>query len=90
MLSTSGNRGYKVRIKNNQTGEIRESDQDLDWGEGSLFWWTDGNFGCDCNREWVFQRAGNEPISDDPECGNSRYTVIDAVLDSGVVIKIDP
>jgi hypothetical protein len=80
---------YVVRIKNNETGEIRNHEIDLDWSERSLFWWTKGNFGCDCNREWEFQRANNETESEEPVCGHSRFTVIDATLEDGTVILID-
>lgn len=41
---------------------------------GIKFQWTDGNFGCDCNRALFFARAGKEP---DPEikCGHT-YRVV--------------
>lgn len=80
--------GYSVKIKNNETGEVRDARMDFDWDEASDYWWTDGNFGCDCNRHLVFIRAGNEPESD-VSCGNKLYTVIHAKLDDGKVIEID-
>jgi hypothetical protein len=45
--------------------------------EFSAYWWDEGNFGCDCNREWEFQRAADEEITPEPECGNSRYEFVD-------------
>lgn len=81
---------YKVAIKNNETGEIRIGDQKgITWGEHSHYWWTEGNYGCDCNREWEFQRAGDEDTTYNPMCGNTRYTVLYAELDDGSKIYID-
>lgn len=41
--------------------------------------WSDGNFGCDCNRARFFARAGNEP---EPEsgCGDAYRIVAPAWL----------
>lgn len=80
---------YKVTIKNNETEEVRIRKMDLKWNEASVYWWTEGNFGCDCNREWEFQRAGNEKISDDPKCGEDRFTVLYVELPDGTKIDID-
>lgn len=84
---------YTVRIRRNFDNLIRTRTMDLDWSDdndSSLFWWTEGNFGCDCNREWEFQRAAGEQESDDPECSEHRYSVLDAALPDGRVIRIDP
>jgi hypothetical protein len=80
--------GYSVKIKNNITNEERDVHMDFDWHEASLYWWTEGNFGCDCNRHLTFVRARNEPESD-VSCGNSLYTVIHAKLDDGKLIDVD-
>lgn len=74
----------RAAIRNNATGEVRVRDYpELQWSDGSEWWWTEGNFGCDCNREWEFQRAGGEEESDDPECGESRYSLIWLEGDNG-------
>jgi len=86
---------YKVRIKNKNTQEIRTCTMEtLEWDKHSLFWWTDGNYGCDCNREIVFRRAGGEPELNekefkDLECGDNRFTVIEAILEDSTIISID-
>lgn len=81
---------YRVRIRNNETGEVRVTHHDLTWHASSLFWWIDGNFGCDWNRGAEFQRAAGVPEADIVwECGNEKYTAIDATLDDGTVIPID-
>ena len=66
----------KYAITYTPTGETRiyEDDGDYDWE----WMWTEGNYGCDCNRFLFFERAGgNNPDLDDcPSCGdNNLYTV---------------
>ena len=69
---------YFATIMKMDTGEIRKRKQELAWKEGSHWWWTEGNFGCDCNREWEFQRAGNEELTphEKLQCGSKRYKVL--------------
>ncbi len=65
---------YRVAIKDTETGEVRVTE--FPYEDDDLFWWTDGNFGCDCNRWLTFERAGgNEPDLDDMSCneGPNRY-----------------
>lgn len=69
---------YKAHILKVSTGETRVRDIDLDWGDSSEYWWTCGNFGCDCNRELEFRRAGGEPELIEPEdtkCGETGFLV---------------
>ncbi len=88
---------YSVDIRNNATGEVRTcSQRDLAWNDSSVFWWTEGNMSCDCNRELEFVRAGGPGPDDDPrwndldtECGFERFTVIRAILEDGTVVPID-
>lgn len=49
-----------------------------DWGwyaEGSDYQWSDGNFGCGCNRYLFFQRAVGEEETDEYPCGDNLYRV---------------
>lgn len=82
---------YSISIRNNKTGEIRRYAFDFDWHGSSEFWLTDGNYGCDCNREMAFMKAGSEICDEDfhYKCGDSRFTIVDATLEDGSVIKID-
>lgn len=82
-------RGYIVRIRRNATGQVVDSHHDLTWDHHSLFWWTEGNFGCDCNRFDCFQNAGGDTGDDTDECGDTRFTAIEAVLPDGTVIPVD-
>jgi hypothetical protein len=78
---------YQVSITDTATGENKMVTMDLPWLEHSRFWWTDGNFGCDCNRSSVFDPSRDEP------CGSNgssqRYVVHYALFDDGSMIAID-
>lgn len=89
---------YRIAIKNNSTGEVRVYESDDEWrGENdpemlqmgisespSAFWWTEGNGGCDCNRELHFEYA-NAPRErhaeihaekrDSLKCGDDRFAI---------------
>ncbi len=82
---------YKVAIRDNATGETRIRDMgDLPWLDHTLYWWTEGNFGCDCNRHMEFIRAKDDSESDmDHECGDSAYSVLHAEFDDGSQLTID-
>lgn len=86
-------KGYDVLIRNNETGEVRRYHENLEWHEWSLFWWTDGNFGCDCNRYAEFERAGGRPeselMAERWKCGQSKFDVIKAIFPDGSEIEID-
>lgn len=64
---------FEVRLRNNATGEIRTVRFDFEYDEYS---WTDGNFGCDCNRSDFFAEAGGEEVDDQSPCGEHRFTAI--------------
>jgi hypothetical protein len=81
---------YDVEIRNNETGETRTYHNDLGWGEATEFIWTEGNYACDCNRHLFFERSnGGTPDVMSGECGDSKYTVIEAIFPDGKRFKID-
>jgi hypothetical protein len=78
---------YKIVIRNNETNEERQCDMEVEWGEYSMLWWTEGNMCCDCNRHLLFERAaGNEP--DDSPCGDDKYAAVKAILEDGTEFTI--
>lgn len=81
---------YDVFLRCNATGEVRIYRHDLPWNEGSAFLWdrNNGNYGCDCNRTIFFGDAVPEDKEGRP-CGETRYTVLKAVLPDGSEITID-
>ena len=70
---------YTVFLRNNKTEEVKEIPQDGEWEEGSEFWWTEGNMGCDCNRSILFGDATLE----NAECGDTRYTLVKVRFEGG-------
>ena len=74
---------------------MRWSLVEWDWFHGGkhddLFWWTDGNFGCDCNRSDSFYRAAGEenPVQSDNCNDYESFTVSYALLPGGERIAID-
>ena len=81
---------YQVSITKLDTGETRISTQNLDWGDYSAWWWTEGNMGCDCNRSWEFSRAKKgEDLEEDPPCSYGRYFCKEAILPDGTRIVLD-
>jgi hypothetical protein len=87
---------YVVRIRDTATGEERDCPMRFDWfkpdGGDDEFWWTEGNFSCDCNRELEFRRAaGEDPDANSVECnvGSNRFKALHATLPDGRLIPID-
>ena len=80
--------GYKVLLRNNETGEERFADYPFQWEEYHDYMWVDGNYGCDCNRHLFFERAnGVEP--NDEKCGDEKYSALYALLPNGTRHELD-
>lgn len=78
----------KITIRKISTGETKTVPVDLAWYEHSLFFWTEGNFSCDCNRHLVWIGLGNYP-DEESKCGHTEYTVIKATFPDGTEQLID-
>jgi hypothetical protein len=79
---------YEVEIRRNSDGVVRRCPMEL-WHSSSLFWWTDGNGACDCNRALDFARAGGESDDFDPPCGNEAFSVLRAYFPDGTSLDVD-
>lgn len=79
---------YKVHIRNNDTGEVRIANMDLEWHKNSIFWWGEGNMACDCNRYLEFLRAGGE-VDIDIDCSRGMFSVILFELENGEFKKLE-
>jgi hypothetical protein len=73
---------YVVGIRENATGEVRFHAEELPWDDSTLFWWSDGNNGCDCNRASFFHDSDI-----DCPCGFSQYTVVGIWIQGGDDIR---
>lgn len=67
---------YVMRLTETASGRSVEREYPNGYSE---FWWTDGNFGCDCNRRLEFMRATGaseeeiEAMWDEIACGDSAF-----------------
>lgn len=85
---------YEVEIIDTATGERRVAKIPYEWGsdDGDAHWWTEGNFGCDCNRGMVFDKAGGQEPGEHPcwsASGKNRFRVTFAHLPDGRKVEID-
>jgi hypothetical protein len=81
---------FLVALRNNETGEVRLYRDNITWDDDhSHFMWTDGNYGCDCNRHMMFQRAHGDASDWDTPCGDERYTALYALLPDGTRKPLD-
>ncbi len=75
---------YTVAIRKNDTGEVRQHQEKRDWDDGNHFLWRrhEGNYGCDCNRELFWLRAGGV---EDPDscCSVDRFDIMQIELPDG-------
>lgn len=78
---------YAAHIRNNATGEVRVRQEEWThegWdgpASGVHFFWTDGNFGCDCNRAIWWHDDGNI----DRTCGSGKFSVR-LIAEDGTII----
>lgn len=88
---------FTLRLKKNSTGEIRCYEwtiNDAEWDDGQAHYFTEGNFGCDCNRRLMFEFWAVEKKTPPEEfdrytCGHVAYTIIDVTLPDGSVLPVD-
>jgi hypothetical protein len=70
-----------INIRDNTTGEVRRIPDVQDWDVSDPDWaedylWTDGNYGCDCNRGLFFARAHGDPTESRTwDCGTDRFSI---------------
>lgn len=65
-----------VKIRENSSGEVRESEYDYNENEdhdSRFYLWEEGNWACDCNRSIIFHRSSSG--LEDIECGNELYSI---------------
>jgi hypothetical protein len=82
------NHPYIITLKRVLDGKIynicydSQPIDDPDWTQDAAvaLHWTEGNYGCDCNRYLFAERSiGNDPDWDDHEvrpCGHERYELV--------------
>lgn len=82
---------YTVDILEVATGEVVRRGMDLPWDDGSIYWWTEGNYSCDCNRRMEFMRGKElDPDDAETECGDGAYRVTITLPSGEVVLREGP
>lgn len=72
---------YRVLILKVETGEVRITNSYPDeWCEGLEYYWTEGDNGCDGNREQVFERAAGREREIEHRCSDGRFQI--AILEA--------
>lgn len=65
---------FKVFIRNNTTGEIREcGPTDYDHTDQARYQWEEGNYSCDCNRRHFYLDNYGEENMDD-RCSDGEFS----------------
>lgn len=75
---------YTVIIRKNDTGETREIHETYpdEYVDSLQFMWSEGNYGCDCNRASFFY--GDADFDD--TCGDTRFSVTSLKLADGTIL----
>ncbi len=66
---------FTVHITKADTGETRAHEEPGEWSESSVCQWTNGNFGCDCNRRLFFSRANGESDPSRAVCTEGEFSI---------------
>lgn len=81
---------YVAAITDRTTGETRTEKFDLEWGEGSDYLWSDGNFGCDCNRAQFFAvAAGGINLEHPCSMGTTPARFFVSIWSNGKIVYAD-
>ena len=78
---------YVTGIRENATGEVRFHAWQEDWTDSSLYWWSEGNMGCDCNRHLIFHDYTEASYDDKIPCGESLYSLVGVWFRDGSSIR---
>lgn len=64
---------YEIILKDNLTDEIKTINYDWPYSDdGLVFYWTEGNMSCDCNRYMEFYNDHETKI----DCGKERFKLM--------------
>lgn len=74
----------KLEIRRNADG-VTTSQVWRNWSF-NVFWWTEGNAACDCNRGDFFLQALGQESDDESECGDGCYSVRCSDADTGKIL----
>ncbi len=88
--TTSREVSIVATLQDSETFEIRAYayTQEEKYAANQVFWWTEGNAACDCNRHDFFERVLSPDYDDDHlndgdgfPCGHGRYVLLGLTID---------
>lgn len=75
-----------VRIQEVASGTERDYVYPYEWEDSLEYLWSEGNYGCDCNRALFFARAVGEEDPEDRECGETAFRIVSITDDDGKIV----
>jgi len=87
-MSEDDKHTWHVTIRRNADNVVRVYDMKLGpWkGEGDDYWFSEGNWSCDCNRMAGFLSAGAEGEPDEVPCGDGAYSIVSITQDDDTTV----
>lgn len=78
-----------IKLKRNSDGLVVNIPYRWHYEQESLiFYWLEGNMGCDCNRYLEFERGlGNDPDVGSAQCSKGKYGLISIELKGEIVFE---
>jgi hypothetical protein len=83
-----------VNLRRNWDGAVRTLKEKVpeanEYGDGPallLFMWTEGNYGCDCNRHLFFERVVDPTFDGDMRCDDKEYACNIVMPDGSSLLK---
>lgn len=79
---------YTVYLRSKATGAERGVEMDGPWDDVAEYMWTEGNLGCDCNRELLFDQAAGIPTPlGGVRCSDGLFLIVKVVLHDGTELR---
>lgn len=82
---------YSIQVYDRESGRVAmySFGPDIHWDDDKdVFWLSEGNFACDCNRCLAFKEF--EVGDMECNCGDNRFMILRAIGDDGAVLYDDP
>jgi hypothetical protein len=78
----------RVVLQRVSDGEQRTVlDEDSVYADAAESWWTEGNGGCDCNRDLYFEGAAGQESDNDMPCGEVAYRLVSLKIGGRECVK---
>jgi len=76
---------YNIKIRNNKTNEIKIITKNDEWFDSDFYYYSEGNFSCDCNRANLFYTKYDLGFP----CGDKLFSILEIQLETGELFYPD-